>query len=286
MGVLIHVIAATLSVLLVAEPTTQPEWRAAFDRAHGLAPGEVLKHVLPPFPDERMEFYANAMPDQAAAMPGAPTSITVEWDTAPQMGFCHFGPDDGKRIDDVARQLATLRDYQLDASSELLEKRVIGDWTRRKGAKAAEILPAFAKILSRELDELIDANEETIEEEAVIVTGVVDPEKRFQKKEIKLPLDSVALHQTMRGAGPLSSLLDQLGCSVGYPVIDATEPGQFAFGQCEWGSDDQPAVAPPEQAHIAPEHLDVLLKSISEQTGLKFRIEPRKITRWHLTVSK
>src|SRR5215212_1711333 len=141
---------ATLIGLLIssltAQPTTQPEWRAKFDAVYGLAPDEVLKHIQPPFIDERLEFYVDAMPDQAAAMPAGPTLMTVTWDDSPHIGSCRFsggGDESGIEIQDLILWLTPLQPYEFEITPELATQELRGDWTLRKGAETANVLTAF-----------------------------------------------------------------------------------------------------------------------------------------------
>ncbi|CAN5438302.1 hypothetical protein BH09PLA1_BH09PLA1_03930 [soil metagenome] len=279
----INLIVAILAALLSAEPTTQPEWREKFDAVYGLAPDQILKHIQPPFIDERMEFYADAVPDVAASMPGAPTSITVRWDGSPHIDHFRFSGDgSGIQLRKLVSVFTTLRSFELEIAPELTTTAIGGDWVFRRGEEPAKMLEAIVAQFNKEADQEIVLSQHVVEEDVVVVKGDIRFDPNDSQVRLQLPLDSIELRRSFSGTGPRGMFLNQLSDATGYPVLDEGSANQL--GWVEWGAEGGPPSA--ELKRISSDDLDVLLKAISEQTGLKFTIEPRKITRWKLFVSK
>ena len=283
---MLNVIVAMLAFCLTAGPTTRPEWRDGFDAIYGLAPDEVLKHIPPPFIEQRMDFYAASMPDQAAAMPAGPNVMTVVWTDSPQMQSCSFaGPDDGKEVLELLLQITQFPAHQIEVDPELASQQLFGDWTIRKGAEPVKLLSTFVELAGKATNQKITAKQEEVELDAIVAKGGVSRKAGQPMERLELPLNSIQLRRSMVGAGPASQLFQHLAGCTGYPVIDETDAARSG-GFFEWGS--KAPMNPPalDLERVAPEHLDALLAAIKQQTDLQFTVEPRKITRWRVVVEK
>ncbi|CAN5438413.1 hypothetical protein BH09PLA1_BH09PLA1_03940 [soil metagenome] len=281
----LNLMVVALTVLLSAEPTTQPEWREKFDAVYGLAPTEILKHIPPPFIDERMEFYAATMPELAAALPGSPDHMIINWDSSPHLWICS-GPDgSGIPFTEALTWVTQLRRHELDLSPELAAQSIPGDWVVRKGAEPAKLLEAFIVAASTAKECRIVATQETIEMESIVAKGNISQPKERANQSVMLPLESLQLLERLRGTGQRKLFYEQLSRSTGYPVIDVDEGGP-AGAFFDWGCAGHPL--PPTRGgdRISRVDLDVLLESISAQTPLTFTIEPRKIAHWLISSAK
>src|SRR4051794_38761680 len=83
---------ALTAALAIAQTKPDELWKDHFNEVYGLAPSELVKHVLPPFIDERLELYAKVDPHQAAQIPEGPDAMVLEWrDDGPHMQSARFG---------------------------------------------------------------------------------------------------------------------------------------------------------------------------------------------------
>jgi hypothetical protein len=269
------VLLSLMMTLLGAPPTTQPPWRAKIQEVYGLAPDEVVKHVEPPFISERADFFEAKLPDLAERYPEGPTMIIIQWDGDPELGPGIYGAD--VRVGSLLLLLTSLKPYEVDVDHDIANKPIRGDWSVRKGADPSKVIPAFVGHVNRALGEKIVVKREEVEEDAIIATGDVPADPNNSILELTLPLEGVRLHAPLRNTGDTATLLDELSAATGYIVIDERADKRQPR-LMEWGSGDQTVV--PERKRVSPEELDALLRSISEQAGLKFKTEPRKITRW------
>src|SRR5688572_8879987 len=132
---------ALIALLIVTtaqtKPAGEPPWRAKFDKAYGLAKGQALRHVPPPFIAERLDFYKWAAKSQAEAVPGGPESMTVRWaGDNPRFGGALFSSvDAGQRLRGVLESVVGLKPHGYDGPRDLLDLELPGDWSVRYQAK-------------------------------------------------------------------------------------------------------------------------------------------------------
>jgi hypothetical protein len=275
-----------ISSIVAAQPATQPAWREKFDAVYGLAPDEILKCVRGPFIGERSEFFADAMPEQVAIMGTEPITMTVVWGGSPRLDHCVFsGNGSSPSFSDTVASLTHLKPFELEIATDLAKQQVKGDWVLRKGADSSQLLESCAAIVGGESNQKISVVRETVEREAIIATGSCSDASKRQQPMILLPLNDLALCSPVIGNGTRAQFYDQLTIATGYPVIDENE-SDHRDGWFEWGVDGEYRPPAYVKDRVSSENLDALLKSISEQTSITFAIQPRKITRWRVTVEK
>jgi hypothetical protein len=275
--------AALISLLISLQsalPASQPEWRAKFNGVYGLAPDQVLKHVEPPFISERAELYHATLPDLAARDPD-PTVMIIHWDREAELGPCLFGAD--VRFTDLLLTLTSLPPYEFDVDADIAEERIRGDWIVRKGAEPSKVIEAFVGHVDQATNRKIAIKREEVEEDAIIASGEIPADPSSSVLNLKLPLDAVRMRAPLRNTSDCGFFLRELSAATGFIVIDEREDKQ-QNRLLEWGAEDQTVM--PELKRMAPDELETLLRSISDQTKLKFAIQPRKIQRWKLSIDK
>jgi hypothetical protein len=281
--------ATACALVLVTLPSAQTKpsndhpWRATFDQAYGLAKGQTLRHVPPPFIPERLEFYRWAAKSQAEAMPEGPASMTVRWaGDNPRFGGARFGVQ-GLTLRGVLEQVVGLKPHEYHGPRELLDLELPGDWAVRYRAKQPEMLNDLAARLREITAQNLSIDREKKAVETIVARGTPKPPADLPAGEmwpLQLDVGEVEFLRPFGGAGPVAHLLDTLGRASGWPVINETAAGG-ARQIVSWSGS---RVTEEENLDRIPrEQLETVIRSIAKQTGLELCVESREIERWTLS---
>jgi len=264
----------------------EASWRPAFDRAYGLADGEVLKHVTPPFVPARLKFYAATNRAQAEAVPEGPMTIVVRWnDGRPLIGHMRFSSAAaGMTLREVLENVVVLKGYEFDGPRELMDLELPGDWSVRTNTPKQALLEGLAKRLRAITARELSFEPEKTRLDVVVATGkpaVPADLAEGANWRLDLNLDDVELLESFAGGGRQDHLLHQLSRSTGWPVInETTEPDPHRPTYLTW-STGRPT-AKPELERIGRDQLDRVLTELARTTGLELKVEQREVERWKL----
>jgi len=148
-----------------------PGWVARLKAVYGLAEGEVLKHVPPPFIPERRIFRMQSLVEHDAVHSGWAPDIMREiiymyweWD-----GRVH-GEYGGATAWSL-RYLLGVRSADLAGPAELLDHDLSADWVFRRGASLNERHRALETYLRKKFDLAIRIEERLVGKEVVVARG-------------------------------------------------------------------------------------------------------------------
>ncbi len=262
----------------------KPEWHAEFYNTYRLKEQQLLRYVPKPFISERRSFYFYDFAYKGLFFIPVrnfnrhqPNNGILIWD--PHNGQLCSGNNDGGTIECLLRAFG-IRPWEYEGSTELLQKRIPGDWVKRKGAKPESLVTCLVRILNEQRKMPIVIQKKAIEKEVVVAKG------QFQfcplsgdtsHKEIHLFTEKPDPFDNIRGGGGSGSidiLLDYLGRIGKIRIINQC---QFQTDQkIQWRQHSSAW----ERIHTDPASFDALLKIVSSQTSLQFQKTRRIEDNW------
>jgi hypothetical protein len=282
------VVTGTVLAVAVGRAQTRPDelWKDHFAETYGLAPGELVKHVPPPFIEERLEVYRRDFPDHAVRTPQGPDAIIFEWsDDGPRMRRWRHGG--AFSIGGALEAVTQLESYQLILPHDLLDKPLPGDWVVQSGATADELMAALSRLLAKELGRPCTLESRAERLEVVVLKGKWKSKDDPDRVHLSVPFGGVNLVRDLPAGStsPVGSFPDNLTYFTGWPVIADTD-AKRSQPIIEWSNEvaakpDQPVDAKTPRAQMEP-----ILAALKEQSGLTIEIETREITRWRLVETK
>ena len=256
-------------------PDSPLAWRPRFDQVYGLAPGEALKRVEPPFIPERNAFWAESRrqlspPAQRVATPDD-LSLGLEWDgTEPKWTFAGGNRD----LYYALQTVVGLAPWELDESIPR-DLKLPGDWVTRRGASREQLLGALGPIVSKQLGRPVRFEKRSGPREAVVVRGSYAFSPLFGNGEDVIEFfDATPPSRAPR------------------PVVNSTAlPAMWQALQYRLGRRvfDESADAPPTvkwRDYLYSADTSELLRNLSKQTHLRFEREPRVTEYWTMVEDK
>ena len=264
-------------VTSIPQPTTDPNWRSRFDSLYSLAPGEVLKHIPPPYIPERTIYY-DTYEKAVFNLDYSPGIwITFSWD-----GSLHLlNMSDGKSTAGTAlTEGLNLRPYQVEGPVDLWKLSFPGDLICLKSATPDQRMKAFASVLSAQLGRPIHLEKSHAVRTAIILRGTYVPPKRPDGKDAMIQISPTPLNPTAHLAsstyGNIDTYCSELEVQTRIQVINQINShyrGAVIF--------TMNATIPDISHH--PDQLQSLLTNLAQQTGLQYTLEPRETDLWTWT---
>jgi hypothetical protein len=263
-------------------PATAPaaaDWLARFNDVYGLADGQTIKLVRPPYVAERRAFM-KAMPKIGGLSPEE-HQMTLEWDGR-QATWFSMGGGRGS-LGWFLQTGARLRPYELEDWGGKYALAVHGDWVVRKGASVQEKLDGVARLLSDELGHAVRFERRRVPREAVVVRGTyayqtLDDSPAVAGAEVieivgKRPLPD---RETMVAEGTIGQFCRHLESVLVCRVIDETGgAGKKDETRLKW-RDHRPGSG--EANHV--------LAKLEWQTSLRLTQETRETDVWFMVEVK
>lgn len=273
------------------EKKDEPAWKADFDKLYALADGEVVKYIhatTPAAQATRTDFYREVIArgkKDAKPLPGAVMTFRYSKDGAKcrQVGG---GADDGEGQIGMALEhvLSGLFDeteaVALDIDLKLSGVHLAGDWVVRASATPDERMKAIQKVLTDECKVPVKLELKDVEREVLVALGEWKLTPRAWRKDA---VDVYALEKVvdkkldgeayLKGKGDLSRFLRDAGGLAGKRVVAGeikNAPKEMTWYLHERNSEK---ISEQQEDHDA----DAILKNVSEQTGLTFKAEKRKV---------
>jgi RNA polymerase sigma factor (sigma-70 family) len=252
------------------------QWQRAFEANYGLAAGQIVRLVAPPFGPERQAYWdAEQRKIHNPSWPlGSNERLTFVLDEQ-GLHWSSIGGPGG--VDRPLRVCAHLKEHEIDPSC--LRWDVDGDWVCRQGATTAQTLDAIAAIVSQKVGRPLHFIRRAVTKDVIVVRGnyaerpdVNDGILVFGAKrapENGQPYIQVGGRRTFLQAGSLADLLSTLESWTGKKIVNECHAPLVL--QLAWRWDF------PDRAKMGR-----TLKGISEQTSLAFDVEPRQVMVWAL----
>jgi RNA polymerase sigma factor (sigma-70 family) len=258
---------AAISKLLGVD-AKRPPWQDRFNEVYGLAPGEVLRHVKPPFIPERDKFITRETRGEGSAN----FSLVLRWDGAIQPRY-----PVGSSLPEIVRHIAADAGGHLpppdafEFAEGLRRLDAPGDWIVGEGTTVEARLEAFRRALKEGFGRSIRCEQRRVTRDVVVVSGRYAP--RPISKEypgLHLSTDNRDLDsESGGGEGTWDELLSALSLITGLRFIDeATIP---AGEKIHWTQHD---------SSLERGRLGEMLANLSRQTSLEFRRQERPVDVW------
>jgi len=263
-------------------PSPPGDWRKAFYEVYRLEEGQVLKRIAPPFIPERAEYYRHQERSQASAVPEPPDYFTFHWDG--KLKPWGLGFTNGKTpLESVLRHNLNMGRDTFEGPEELLEIQVPGDWIVREDSSTEEHLKALQNILKDQIGREIYFVRSKVDREVLIASGRF----KFRPSPAMFSTGSVHMYSDELdsdtggggGSGSLSKFLQRIAGQINMTVIDKTRRSEDT--ELQWNTHRSSYLRRLKPGtHEYQAKLEMLLKNLSEQTGLKFERERRMVDKW------
>jgi len=258
---------------------------------YGLAAGQSIRRVPPPFDPIRMTYYRVGHPTQSQAIPAGPAGMTFRWEgeRLHNWGMTFGGyRDSGYTLVGLADALQGIKSQQVQGPPELVNASLPGDWIIRPGLSDEAFSQELQSILQNELKLPIRLQFRTKQREVYVAKG----HYRFtplpgQPRKIQLNLErkSVSMGDVQifgkqlapnsgagGGAGTFGEFLLWVGRWIDMPIVDEVQEPPRQIG---WSLHERQ----PMTAQSVKEDHDaaLVLHNIEAQTGLHFAAELRTV---------
>ncbi len=248
-------------------------WQDRFAEVYRLDPGEVLRHVKPPFIPERAKFITreiNAPGNEGSA----DASLVLPWNGAIIPRYPHRST-----LPSLVRQIAAdsggylASDISLEFAEGLKKIGVPGDWIVREGTTLEARLEAFQRAVTKELGRSIRCERRREAREVVVVSG------RFAAQPVsneRVPVHVSADNRDLDsesggGEGTLDEFLSTLSVITGVRFVN--EASVTAGAKIRWIQND---------SSLERTRLDAMLANVGSQTSLEFRRRRRPVDVWSI----
>lgn len=257
---------------------------AEFLDTYRLAPGQDLKRIPPPRPEEGIRVWSGRMrPRQPGLEVGdlpRLRAMLLDWRDPDQLGVraTMSGGHEGWTIREIPRLLGMVRNsYEIEGDPELLEMEIGGDWIFRMGVPAERLVRPLEAILQRATRRRMRLALRRVERAVVVARGRYRPSPLpgHADAEIEVYARELAREDGRGGGqGGFPYFLEWLGEWIGRPVLNEVEsPPQ---GPIRWHSNQREPAS--EQTRREDRDETRVLKHLEEQTGLTFARQNRPIT--------
>jgi len=265
--------------------------RMAEEHGYGLAPGQNVRRVAPPFAPIRMEYYGVGHPTQAEAIPAGPGAMVFHWiDGRPKNWGMTFGdPDDpGYSLQGALNVLVGIKSQRIEGPADLLNQRLPGDWVIRPGVSDAEIVGQLQTILQTELSLPIKLEFREVKRPVYVARGEYkltplpgysgEDETHYENETVRSDAIEIFGKQLVPnsgggGTGDFGAFLAWLGRWIDAPIV--SEVTTLPERRLTWTLHGRS----PSTAQMRAEDHDpnLVLVNITAQTGLTFTKEDRAV---------
>ena len=249
-----------------------PWWRAKFDEVYGLADGEALKLVPPPYIPERQAFWDDAKKrmTQPRGVPSRPVadppglSFGVEWrDGAPQWTYA----GGNRNLYYTLQSAVGLPPWEIHESIPR-DLDLPGDWVARAHATPEERIASLGKVVSAKLGRTVHFEKQTMPREAVIVRGGYGFSPLWETSGDSIEFFDTAPpypQKPMEQETPLANMWQSLQYRLGMRVFDESDDPKrlVKWRDYMYGKDNA-----------------LLLENLAKQTSLRFQREQRQLPVW------
>jgi len=291
----------------------EPAWKVKFHKAYGLKDGEYVKRVPSPFIPERKDFILPRFPGADEKSVDGLLMYGVLFADADEKTVSYRAmvstdlvdldqPTKGVRIKRLSLQSVIAYSTGRMTPEVVFDSRAKGqdvfmecDFVIRKGAPLEKLLPDLQKAIGQcELDNpktkpVLTLREE--EQEVYVVRGKfkITPRKWRNKDEVDVYADEGALNKEFTKANPESTADVSTDINTDLPLQFVRDLGSFVNKRMVWEAEapinlpfraymhqrwENKASAEEQAADHDPARV---LKNVSEQTGLTFSKEKRKV---------
>ncbi len=254
------------------EDLTDEEKKAVseFEKAYALSEGEDLKYMAPPFLPSRQVYYRYKETFQWEMIPDGPDNWHFRWsDGELRQSGMMFSVSGGTELRQILDSLAGIYPEEVEGDEELLKTVIRGDFIVRDGVPAGKIVQDFENILQRDLNLPVKMNFREVDREVIVARGTYrfTPVPGRPENEIEIYGEKLEDPYTGGGgSGDFDEFLSWVGMYINRRVVNEVEnPPQ---GDIIWHYNHK------REGSKKP---DLVLQHLTEQTGLAFKMETRRV---------
>jgi RNA polymerase sigma factor (sigma-70 family) len=244
------------------------DWRMQFQKTYGLADGEVLKHIAPPYGPERRAWWdATRREHDYDLRPGWTMMFDFDGTTKYQTSVSPGSLDVGLR--------ACFGDWNfsdwfgnIDASVPV-GMNVGGDWVVRVGATTEQKMAALGPIVSKHLGRPVHFEKRRVTQDVIVARGSFAARSAGEVIDVSAESSSPSTLPPARTT--LDRLVKEIGWSVQVPVLDETSTPDVMVAYRVNGP--------------YTKQVESVLTSVARQTGLSFSREKRDRDVWFMVDS-
>jgi RNA polymerase sigma factor (sigma-70 family) len=257
---------------------TDSVWRNRFDELYGLAPGQDLKRVAPPFVPERKTQFQVDNKDMARMM-GDPDQM---WMTYAYNGSVHWQSCTVGRpaIGDALESGVGLRPWEVEAAVDLWKIPFPGDIVTREGSTREQRLSALEPLLTPFFGHEVHFEKKTVTRNVIVLSGQYRPVPARNGRGFS-PYETVEVGpKGPPGAGVVTSRSFEGFCGALELIL--------RMRVVDRRTGKRPAIITYRNNNVTsavaedPEKLRWLLDDLSRQTSLGFRVEPQQLDVWQM----
>jgi len=264
-------------VTSIPQVPTDPNWQSRFNSLYSLAPGQVLKHIPPPYIPERATYFNTHEKAVFSEDYSTDMSFTFSWDGS--LHRLYWSTAQGTAGTALTEGLG-LRAYQIEGPVDLWKLNLPGDLICLKSATADDKMNAFATVLSTRLGRPIHFQKAHAVRSAIVLSGTYVSPKNPEGKDATIKITPAPVYNTIRGGGGTYGNIDTF-CD-GLEVQTRMQVVNQINGHFRGAVIFTIALTPPDISHH-PDQLQSLLTNLAQQTGLQYTIEPRETDLWTWT---
>ena len=267
--------ATASAAIPIASAPPPADWWTRFNDVYGLAEGQTVKHVAPPYIVERRNFLKTA--PVIGGLSSDQHVLTLEWDGLQPHWISVAGAPGSLAA--FMQMGVRLRPWELEGWDGPFAQRMPGDWIVRKGATAAEKLRGLEDVMRRELGRRVHFEQRRVPREVIVARGTyayrslddspVAP--GFEIVEI-MGKEKRPESERMLTERTIADLCASLENTLLRRVINETAKSDTPV---TW-RDHQPG----------SEELEQVLRNLSWQTSLQFARETRDTDVWFIVEEK
>jgi hypothetical protein len=254
---------------------------AALKKTYALADGEVLKCFLPPFSDERRAFFRVATNQQP--IEGA---MHFRWKKDNLEFWACNTRTEGQNLPDLLTNLAEIYPEEIEGDKEILEAPIEADFVLRAGTSVDKIVARLEVTLQKDLKRPVKLAFQEVDRKVFVAHGKYKftPVPGTPGREVQIYAKELGRQNSGGGSsGDPKMFISWLGRFVGRRII--LDKVENAPQRLSW-HDNQPTPLFTEAQWHEYHNPDFVLPRITEQTGVSFREEVRRVRILLITQTK
>jgi hypothetical protein len=276
-------------VLVVEDPKkpAEPAWKAAFRKAYGLADGQLVRRVPPPYPDCREEYFKDMWPNRQGNIPFDQWFVVLGWKGDwTQEGIGGFTmpvkADEGVTLERLLDMTLKVPKTRIESDRTSLDHKVTGDWVVKAGADPEKAAVQLEAVLRKDLQLPVKFSFKDAEEEVFVLSGKYAAKPLDDRKANEIEV--YANHLTERevgggGTGTLTEMLAAVERHVSKPIVLGKVENRP--GRVSWHYNVRSPMLRDPAKGIDTYRDDTnpaqVLGRLTDQTGLTLTTEKRKV---------
>lgn len=237
-----------------------------FKQSYSLPEGEVLKRIGPPFPEFRLAYYKHVY----KRSPNFALNYQyIRWKNGQfgdWGGSVSSGAPQSVELRTVLTYVTGFHPQYIKGDATDLKTLVNGDFVIRDGATPEQLALRLSEILSKELNLPLKLSMVNSVRRTFVVTGIYKSAPHHGSKVPEVTIGAVEKSFTSGGTGTFDEFLNVLGGLVAHPLMSEI---QNPPKQISWRFQVKQPMSETDVSEC--------LKSISDQTGLKFTPKGQKL---------